>query len=169
MRKAQNVVKFGLKVGTFAGLAAALSSCLIVVDPGPPTIAFVSTPTTYCRADGIARSDRLDFTFDVTNLDNATVQAIVSADAFSDVSDPTTIAQDEFSSTNVTTVSNPSGAGAGRYNASVTLSLSSTGTLLSIKAIKPVPSAIRLWIQAINKTGQTNWAKSPIINAVTCP
>jgi hypothetical protein len=70
MRKAQNVVKFGLKLGAFAALAASLSSCLIVVDDsrsGPPTVSTVQAQATYCApTDSATDVTTIDFKFDYT-------------------------------------------------------------------------------------------------------
>jgi hypothetical protein len=80
MRKAQNVVKFGLKLGAFAALAAALSSCLVVIDDshsGPPTVSTLQAQATYC-APGDSATDvtNLDFKFNYTgNVDIDRVEA----------------------------------------------------------------------------------------------
>jgi hypothetical protein len=173
MRKAQNVMKFGLKLGAFAALAASLSSCLIVVDPGPPTIAFVTAPVNYCFGDGIARTTTLNFTFDVSNIDGADVEAVVTADALSDVADPTTIPQGGKTSTNVTNVVNLNKLGTGRYSSSVTLKMDANNQFLSLSSLGPkitvTTSDVRLWVRAFNKSTQTNWAKSPAITQKTCP
>jgi hypothetical protein len=173
MRKAQNVMKFGLKLGAFAALAAALSSCLVVVETGPPTIALTSTPTSFCRGDGIERNSKLNFAFDLSNIRGATLQAIVSADASSNVSDPEKIPQNNLESTNSTTVANSAELGDGSYTAFVTLKMSPNNEFLSLSSLKPKivvgPATVRLWVRAITGSSQTNWAKSSIINAVDCP
>jgi hypothetical protein len=173
MRKAQNAMKFGLKLGAFAALATALSSCLLVVEPGPPTITLTSTPTSFCRGDGIERNSKLNFSFDLTNINGATLQAIVSADASSNVSDPEKIPQNNLESTNTTTVANAVSLGAGSFNAFVTLKMSPNNEFLSLSSLDPKivvgPATVRLWVRAITGSTQTNWAKSPIINAVDCP
>jgi hypothetical protein len=173
MRKAQNVMKFGLKFGAFAALAAALSSCLLVVTPGTPSIALTSTPTSFCRGDGIERNSKLNFTFDLSNISGATLQAIVSADASSSVTDPEKIPQNNLESTNSTTVANSVALGDGSYTAFVTLKMSSKNEFLSLSSLDPKitvgPATVRLWVRAITGSTQTNWAKSPIINAVDCP
>jgi hypothetical protein len=79
MRNARNVVKFGLKLGIFAALAATLSSCLIVVDNGggTPTVSNVQAQATYC-APGNSATDvtNLDFKFEYTgNVDIDRVEA----------------------------------------------------------------------------------------------
>jgi hypothetical protein len=81
MRKAQNVMKFGLKLGAFAALAAALSSCLVVIDDsnsGPPTVSSVQAQATYC-SPGNAATDvtNLDFKFNYTG--NADIDRIEAA------------------------------------------------------------------------------------------
>jgi hypothetical protein len=174
MRKAQNVMKFGLKLGAFAALAAALSSCFVVVETGTPTIALTSTPTNFCRGDGIERSSKLNFSFDLSNISGATLQAIVSADASSNVSDPEKIPQNNLESTNSTTVANAVSLGAGSYSAFVTLKMTAKNEFLSLSSLNPKaigvgPATVRLWVRAINGSTQTNWAKSPIINETTCP
>ena len=169
MRKAQNAMKFG----AFAALAATLSSCLLVVETGPPAIALVTSPTNFCRGDGIERNSKLNFTFDLTNISNATLEAIVSADAVSNVTDPETIKQNDVESTNKTTIANAVSLGAGRYSAFVTLKMSASNGFLSLSSLDPKvnagPATIRLWVRAINGSTQTNWAKSPIINFTDCP
>jgi hypothetical protein len=70
MRKEQNVLNFALKAATFAGLAAILSSCLVVVDDsrtGPPTVSNVRVQSTYCSTTTKATDvTLLDFKFDYT-------------------------------------------------------------------------------------------------------
>jgi hypothetical protein len=68
MRKAQNVVKFGLKLGAFAALASSLSSCFLVIDNGPAAsdISNVRAQSLYCTPDGGAKTN-LDIQFDVNN------------------------------------------------------------------------------------------------------
>jgi hypothetical protein len=74
MRKAQNVMKFGLKFGAFAALAAALSSCFLVItdnNSGPPTVSNVRAQSTYCApADSATDVTTLDFKFDYTGNEN---------------------------------------------------------------------------------------------------
>jgi hypothetical protein len=79
MRKAQNVVKFGLKLGAFAALAAALSSCVVtIVDNGPPTVSNVRVQSTYCSATSTATDvTNLDFKFDYTG--NVDIDRVESA------------------------------------------------------------------------------------------
>jgi hypothetical protein len=80
MRKAQNAMKFGLKLGAFAVLTASLSSCFLVItdnNSGPPTVSNVRTQATYC-APGNTATDvtNLDFKFDYTgNVDIDRVEA----------------------------------------------------------------------------------------------
>jgi hypothetical protein len=175
MRNAQNVVKFGLKLGAFAALATALSSCFVVVETGTPTIALVTSPTNYCRGDGIERNSKLNFTFDLSNISGATLEAIVSSEPESNVSDPTKIPQENLKSTNSTTIpgANVSSLGSGRFNAFVTLKMNSKNEFLSLSSLNPKigvgVSDIRLWVRAINGSTQTNWAKSPIISFTDCP
>jgi hypothetical protein len=179
MRKAQNAMKFGLKLGAFAALAASLSSCLIVVTPSTPTIAFAAAPTYYCDGDGVARTTKMNFTYDLSNIDNATIEAVVTADAVSDVTDPIKeIKPGGKTGTNATTVANSVSQGSGRYSASITLSMDKDNQFVSIQSLNPkltvTANNVRLWIHAFNKTTETNWAKSPAIapasNAnITCP
>ena len=73
-------MKFGLKLGAFAALAAALSSCLVVIDDGnsgPPTVSSVQAQATYC-SPGNAATDvtNLDFKFNYTgNVDIDRIEA----------------------------------------------------------------------------------------------
>jgi hypothetical protein len=66
MRKAQNVVKFGLKFGAFAALAAALSSCVIIGITPNDDISNVRAQSTYCTPTGGGKTN-LDFEFNVNN------------------------------------------------------------------------------------------------------
>jgi hypothetical protein len=80
MRKAQNVMKFGLKLGAFAALTAALSGCVVVIDDshsGPPTVSGVRAQSTYCApTDSATDVTILDFKFDYTgNVDIDRVEA----------------------------------------------------------------------------------------------
>jgi hypothetical protein len=178
MRKAQTTLnsglKFGLKLASFAALAASLSGCLLVVTPGTPTIALTATPTSFCRGDGIERNSKLNFSFELSNISGATLQAIVAADASSNVSDPEKIPQNKLESTNSTTVANFVELRDGNYSAFVTLKMSGTNEFLSLSSVGPQaigvgPATVRLWVRAITGSTQTNWAKSSVINAVDCP
>jgi hypothetical protein len=136
----------------------------------------VTSPTNYCRGDGIERNSKLNFTFDLSNISGATLEAIVSSEPESNVSDPTKIPQENLKSTNSTTVpgANVTSLGSGRYSAFVTLKMSTKNEFLSLSSLDPKAtgvgvSDIRLWVRAINGSTQTNWAKSSAISYTDCP
>ena len=66
MRNAQNVVKLGLKLGTFAALAATLSSCVIIDVTQNNDISNVRAQSKYCTPNGGGKTN-LDFEFNVNN------------------------------------------------------------------------------------------------------
>jgi hypothetical protein len=186
MRKAQNVVKFGLKLGAFAALAATLSSCLLVItDDGTPRIDSLVAQSTYCEGAGAAAITKIDFRLNATNVTVESFDAVVSA-IFADingnvgddnVTDPTTqIDEGPASSTNITTIPALRISGVGTLRSFTNLTMSDTNkfgakgtvSLTNIQPkITPIVDTIRLWVRASYSNGKTTgWIKSAPITPV---
>jgi hypothetical protein len=179
MRKAQNVMKFGLKLGAFAALAASLSSCLLVVETGTPSIDSLVAQSTYCRGAGIPAGTKIDFTLSASNITVESFDAVVSAvgeQGDSNVTDPTTqIDEGELTSTNITTIPASRISGSGTLRSYTNLSMTSKNQFgvkgtLSLTEIKPTATIgsvgnIRLWVRASYSGGTTGWLRSGILTA----
>ena len=178
MRKAQNVVKFGLKLGAFAALAATLSSCLVVVDNGggTPTVDSLVAQSTYCDGSIAATgaSTTVDFKFEASNITINNVQAIITAigeGGDANLSDPLTDATKEGpnGSTTIATIESSRLSGAGTIRGSANLKMDGNNAFapggLSLTNIKPKITVgnekLRLWVRASYGNGKlTNWMKS---------
>jgi hypothetical protein len=181
MRKAQNVVKFGLKLGAFATLAVTLSSCFVaIVDGGgTPSIDSLVAQSTYCRGAGISSSTKIDFRLNAANITVEGFDAIVSAvgeQGDSNVTDPTTqIQEGSLTSTNITTIPASRISGTGTLRSFTNLIMNSDNQFapkgsISLTNIKPKITAsvgnIRLWVRAAYSGGKTTgWLRSGIIAA----
>jgi hypothetical protein len=176
MRKAQNVMQIGLKFGAFAALAATLSSCLIVVDSGSPSVSGLVSQSTFC--DGAVAdtgaSTTVDFKFSSSNITVENVQAIMTSipdGGDNNVSDPLTILPGTNGSTNVATIESTRLSGSGTIRGSTNLKMDSNNqftpaggvSLTSIKPndIKVANKRLRLWVRASYNNGKlTGWMKS---------
>lgn len=180
MRNAQNVVKFGLKLGTFAALAAALSSCFVVIDTGTPSIDSLVAQSTYCQGAGATAITKIDFRLNASNITVESFDAIVSAidaNGDSNITDPSTqIDEGPTSSTNITTIPSSRISGVGTLRSFTNLTMTDTNkfgakgtvSLTNIQPkIVPIIDTIRLWVRASYSNGKTTgWIKSAPITPV---
>ena len=183
MRKAQNVIKLGLKLGAFAALAATLSSCLIVVDNGIPSVSDLVAQSTYCDGSIAATgaSTTVDFRFTASSITIDSLQAVMTAvgeagDA--NLTSPLTSATPEGpnGSTNIATIESSRLSGTGTIRGSTNLKMDGNNNFapagsVSLTSIKPkiivANSNLRLWVRASYSGGKlTNWMKSGIISVV---
>jgi hypothetical protein len=178
MRKAQNVVKFGLKLGAFAALAASLSSCFLVIDNGggTPSIDTLVAQSTFCRGGSLTNgnSTNIDFRLNATNISVEAFETIVTAvGAENGTSDPLTVLEGKTSATNISRTTAITGTGTLR--SSVTLTMTDLNEFapngLALKSIKPnaVGASIaltRLWVRAVYSGGKTTgWLASAQLTA----
>jgi hypothetical protein len=178
MRKAQNAMKIGLKLGAFAALAVSLSSCLIIVDDGSPSVSGLVSQSTFC--DGAVAdtgaSTTIDFKFSASNITIDNLQVVMTAIGESgdaNLSDPLTDATKEGpnGSTNIATIERTRLSGTGTIRGSTNLKMDKNNRFapagsVSLTSIKPnatVPgnSKLRLWVRASYNGGKlTSWMKS---------
>ena len=171
-------MKFGLKLGAFAALTATLSSCLLVVETGTPSVSGLVSQGTFC--DGAVAdtgaSTTVDFKFSASNITIDNVQAIVTAigeNGDANISDPLTSATLEGpnGSTNIATIERTRLSGEGTVRGSTNLKMDKNNrfapagsvSLTSIKpnALVPGNSRLRLWVRASYNGGKlTPWMKS---------
>jgi hypothetical protein len=177
MRKAQNAMKFGLKVGAFATLALTLSSCLVIVDNGgTPTVDSLVAQSTYCdgRISATGASTTVDFRFNAANITIENLQAVITAggDAIdANLTSPLTDATKEGlnGSTTIATIESSRISGTGTIRASANLKMSDYNEFapggFSLSNLKPKIRVsnenLRLWVRASYSNGKlTNWMKS---------
>jgi hypothetical protein len=164
MRKAQSVVKFGLKLGAFVALAAALSSCIGISISNGPQFSNLVTNSTYTDGNGIQQNTRLDFSVDVLNATVKSFDAIVTAipaEGDDGVTDPTTIPEGPLSSTKIAFVETSRISGSGTIRGYVTLSMKGNNQFLDLQSVPVVVCDIRLWVRAsYGSDGLTGWLKS---------
>jgi hypothetical protein len=176
MRKAQNVVKFGLKLGAFAALAATLSGCLVIVDNGTPTVDSLVAQSTYCdgRIAASGASTTVDFRFNAANITIESLQAVMTAGGDTvdaNLTSPLTDATKEGpnGSTAIATIESSRISGTGTIRASANLKMSDYNEFapggLSLTNLKPKirvsNEELRLWVRASYSNGKlTNWMKS---------
>jgi hypothetical protein len=185
MRKAQNAMKIGLKLGAFAALAVSLSSCLIVEVNNAPGIDSLVAQSTYCQGAGEPAGTRIDFRLSSRNITVESFDAVVSS-IFADVNgklgddnvtDPTTqIEEGPATSTNITTIPASRISGEGTLRSFTNLVMTSTNkfgakgtvSLTNVQPkIVPIIDTIRLWVRASYSNGKTTgWIKSAPITPV---
>jgi hypothetical protein len=189
MRKAQNAMKIGLKLGAFAALAVSLSSCIISItdtNSGPPTVSGVRAQSTYCApTDSATDVTILDFKFDYTgNVDIDRVEAAWVVIPFNkgtdgdktfdaSVTDPL-VPPAGFNVRSTVIAGNLVGFVSGQtYKGTVRLTMGTAGGTfgdanipVDLEPIKAqagitVNNPARLWLRGITKAGaNTPWSKA---------
>jgi hypothetical protein len=188
MRKAQNVVKFGLNLGAFTALAAALSSCFLVVETGTPTVDSLVAQSTYCdgRISATGASTTVDFKFNAANITIENVQAVMTAVGESgdaNLTSPLTSATLEGpnGSTAIATIESSRLSGTGTIRGSANLKMTDFNEFapggLSLTNLQPKirlsNGNLRLWVRVSYSNGKlTDWMKSSnvltVVNGAGC-
>jgi hypothetical protein len=184
MRKAQNVVKFGLKLGAFAALAATLSSCFLVIDNGPAAsdISNVRAQAFYCTPKAGGKTN-LDFEFRVNNgLELVQIEAaflMPPPDNFigenpvldNEITDPTKSPNSYFLVSTTIIGSLTKSIGSGTFRAAAALEVVPDGNSGSIPTVlNPIKAQAalvkdgrdgRVWVRGVTASGfKTAWAKA---------